>query len=104
MRKATKHHRLRHPARGLLSIAVACVAALVATSARADGVVDLPVAGGVERVLYLAPARPTALLDLVTVSGGLPAKSGPCEAMAEHGFYGVESDAVRQIAGWIKSH
>lgn len=270
MRKATKHHRLRHPTRGLLSITVVFVAALVATSARADGVVDLPVAGGVERVLYLAPARPTAVLvmltggdgvvalqpdgrvgrpgnflvrtrqqwvdqgfavaipdvpstlsnlttgrldpgyadivrqvvafahgrsgapvwlvgtsrgtvaaasgaahltdheiaglvltstvtrpgngspetvfganlvavhvpvlivshegdrcrltppsdrlqikaslsgapvvDIVTVSGGLPAKSGPCEAMAEHGYYGVESDAVSRIAAWIKSH
>jgi hypothetical protein len=70
MRKATKHHRLRR--RGLLSIAVVFVTALVATAASADGtVVDLPVAGGVERVLYLAPARPAAVLVMFTGGDGV---------------------------------
>ena len=72
MRKATKHHQPR--VRGLLTIAVVFVAALVATSARAAGsVVDLPVAGGVERVLYLAPARPTAVLVMFTGGDGIVA-------------------------------
>ena len=36
-------------------------------------VVDLPVAGGVERVLYLAPARPTAVLVMFTGGDGIVA-------------------------------
>lgn len=43
-------------------------------------------------------------VEIATVSGGLPPVSEPCEAKAEHGFYGIESDVVAQIAAWIKSN
>ena len=43
-------------------------------------------------------------VEIATLTGGLPPKSGPCEAMSEHGFYGIEPQAVGEIAAWIKSH
>ncbi|MGH7035130.1 MAG: hypothetical protein ACREFL_15465 [Stellaceae bacterium] len=39
--------------------------------------------------------------EIITVSGGLPPRSQPCEAFAPHGFYGVEDDIVRRILAWI---
>lgn len=38
---------------------------------------------------------------LITVKGGLPPKSGPCEPLSEHGFYGKEAETVAAIAGWM---
>ena len=38
------------------------------------------------------------------MTGGLPPISPPCEAMAEHGFYGIEDQVVAQISGWIKAN
>ena len=38
------------------------------------------------------------------VSGGRLAKSKPCDALSEHGFYGIESKTVDRIASFIKSN
>jgi len=38
---------------------------------------------------------------LVTVNGGKPAESGPCEPLAQHGFYGREAQTVDAIAAWM---
>lgn len=38
---------------------------------------------------------------VVSVSGGLPAQSKPCEAMSPHGFLGREADTVDVIAKWM---
>ena len=43
-------------------------------------------------------------VEIATLGGGLPPKSGPCEAKAEHGYYGIEAQAVGAIAAWIKRH
>jgi two-component system OmpR family response regulator len=43
-------------------------------------------------------------VELTLLAGGLPAKSDPCEAMAEHGFFGIESEAVDKIAGFVKKY
>ena len=43
-------------------------------------------------------------VDVLMVSGGLPPISEPCEAKAEHGFYGIETTVVPQIANWIKAN
>jgi len=42
--------------------------------------------------------------EVQMVSGGLPPISDPCEAMAEHGFYGIEDQVVAQISNWIKAN
>ncbi|MBV8032279.1 MAG: hypothetical protein JO035_12290 [Betaproteobacteria bacterium] len=43
-------------------------------------------------------ARPFAL---VTVNGGFPPKSDPCEPFSAHGYYGKEAPTVDAIAGWM---
>jgi pimeloyl-ACP methyl ester carboxylesterase len=38
---------------------------------------------------------------LISVSGGLPPQSDPCEAMSPHGFIGKEAETVKAIAQWM---
>lgn len=38
---------------------------------------------------------------LISVSGGLPAQSAPCEALSEHGFLGREGETVEAIVNWM---
>jgi hypothetical protein len=37
-------------------------------------------------------------------SGGNAPVSGPCDARAQHGYFGIEASVVKTIADWIKSH
>jgi pimeloyl-ACP methyl ester carboxylesterase len=39
---------------------------------------------------------------LVSVEGGAPARSGPCEAFSAHGYLGVEGPTVRAITPWLQ--
>jgi len=38
---------------------------------------------------------------LVSVKGGLPPQSDPCQAMSAHGFLGREAETVDAIVGWM---
>ena len=38
---------------------------------------------------------------LISVKGGKPNKSGVCDSLSAHGFYGKESETVDAIAGWM---
>ena len=38
---------------------------------------------------------------LVSVKGGAPAQSGPCEAMSAHGYLGKEPETVAAIVAWM---
>jgi len=38
---------------------------------------------------------------LISVSGGKPAESDPCEPQAAHGFYGKEAETTDAISGWM---
>ena len=38
---------------------------------------------------------------LISVRGGNPPKSGPCDPFSPHGFFGVEGPTVRAIVGWM---
>ena len=38
---------------------------------------------------------------LISVSGGLPPQSKPCDALSAHGFLGREADTVSAIAKWM---
>lgn len=51
-----------------------------------------------------AALKASPKVDVQMVSGGLPPISDPCEAKAEHGFYGIEDQVVAQISGWIKAN
>ena len=43
-------------------------------------------------------------MDVVLLSGGDTPKSDPCEAMSQHGFLGIEGQAVDAIAKFIKAN
>jgi hypothetical protein len=40
---------------------------------------------------------------LIAVSGG-KVRSGPCDALSPHGYFGIEDQVVPLIAAWIKAH
>jgi hypothetical protein len=42
-----------------------------------------------------------ARYPLVSVRGGKPPQSGPCDPFAPHGFFGKEAETVDAIAGWM---
>ena len=37
-------------------------------------------------------------------SGGSAPVTGPCDAKAQHGYFGIEASVVKTIVDWIKSH
>jgi len=41
--------------------------------------------------------------ELLAVSGG-SLRSGPCDALSPHGYYGIEDQVVPPIIAWIKAH
>jgi hypothetical protein len=56
---------------------------------------------GCEHTPYAAAERLAARHDLVSVSGGKPPESGPCDPFSAHGYFGVEGPTVDAIAGWM---
>ena len=52
---------------------------------------------------YREAARVTRypLVALITVHGGKPPESGPCEPRSNHGFFGREAQTVDAIAAWM---
>lgn len=50
---------------------------------------------------YGAAKRLGDRFPLISVSGGLPPLSQPCEAMSAHGFLGKEPDTAGAIANWM---
>ena len=50
---------------------------------------------------YLDAARLGRRFPLVSVKGGKPPESGPCEPFAAHGFFGKEAETVDAIAAWM---
>jgi hypothetical protein len=50
---------------------------------------------------YSEAARLGRQYPLVTVHGGKPPESGPCDPLAPHGFFGKEAETVDAIAAWM---
>ena len=44
------------------------------------------------------------VVEVQQFSGGTPPRSTPCEAFAQHGFYGLEDEVVSAAANWIVAH
>lgn len=63
-----------------------------------DACVATPPSDAPRLLAALAAARPK---KLQTFSGGLPPRSAPCEAFAQHGFLGVEPQVMNAIADFI---
>lgn len=45
-----------------------------------------------------------AAVSVMKFTGGKPPQSGPCDALAPHGFYGLDAEVVKRITGWIGQH
>ena len=56
---------------------------------------------GCDSTAYDHIPRGVAAFPLVSVKGGKPPESGPCEPFAAHGFYGKEAETVDAIAAWM---
>lgn len=50
---------------------------------------------------YSTAERLAKSFPLISVSGGLPRQSGPCEPLSAHGYLGKEGETVRAIAAWM---
>jgi hypothetical protein len=50
---------------------------------------------------YSDAARLSDKYPLITVYGGAPPQSGPCDAFSAHGYLGKESETVEQIVNWM---
>ncbi|MGH7853073.1 MAG: alpha/beta hydrolase [Candidatus Binatia bacterium] len=50
---------------------------------------------------YGEAARLSDKYPLISVFGGPPPQSGPCDAFSQHGFLGKESETVEQIVNWM---
>ena len=54
-----------------------------------------------ELTLYSDAARLSEKYPLISVFGGSPPQSGPCDAFSQHGYLGKESETVEQIVNWM---
>lgn len=50
---------------------------------------------------YSSASRLADRFPLISVSGGLPPQSKPCEAMSQHGYLGKEAETVDAMTKWI---
>jgi hypothetical protein len=50
---------------------------------------------------YGDAARLADKYPLISVFGGTPPQSGPCDPFSAHGFFGKESETVAQIVNWM---
>jgi len=41
--------------------------------------------------------------ELLSFDGGDPPQSGPCDARAAHGYFGIDTEVVTAIVAWIKA-
>jgi len=76
------------------------VPALIVSHAK-DGCDITPAADAPKLRKGLTNAKP---VDVVLLSGGDPPRSVPCEAMSQHGFLGIEGQAVDAIAEFIRAN
>jgi len=54
-----------------------------------------------EQTPYASAVRLADRYPLVSVNGGKPAESGPCEPYAAHGYFGREAETAAAIAAWM---
>ncbi len=50
---------------------------------------------------YSGASRLADRFPLISVSGGLPPQSGPCDPLSAHGYFGKEAETVASIALWL---
>ncbi len=57
---------------------------------------------GCPQTPYYSAKRLAETYTLITVSGGRPPESGPCDPLAAHGFFGQEAQTVEAVKNWIR--
>ncbi len=70
-------------------------------SHRKDGCEITPAADAPKLKARLTAAKPT---EIVLLDGGAPPLSAPCEAKSQHGFLGIEDEAIATIARFVKAN
>jgi pimeloyl-ACP methyl ester carboxylesterase len=68
---------------------------------RKDGCKESPASGASKLKARLTKS---AKVEVVVLDGGKPPKSIPCEALSQHGYFGIEDKAVGAIAKFIKAN
>jgi pimeloyl-ACP methyl ester carboxylesterase len=87
---------------GVASMALPRVAApTLIVSHRKDGCDITPAADADKLKRRLTGARK---VEVVLLDGGSPPQSDPCEAKSQHGFLGIEGQAVDAIARFVKAN
>jgi predicted dienelactone hydrolase len=66
-----------------------------------DGCAITPAADAAKLTKALSGSKK---VEVILMEGGSPPESDPCEAKSEHGFLGIEGDAVAKIANFIKAN
>ncbi len=93
--------RQSHP-HGVASMRLSAITApTLIVSHRNDGCDITPASDAPKLTKALTKSRK---VDVVLLDGGNAPKSEPCQALAQHGFYGIEDRAVARIAQFIKAN
>lgn len=101
--RAKPHWNIRqsHP-NGVASMRLSAVTVpTLILSHRKDGCDITPAADAPKLTKALSNSRK---VDVVLLDGGSPPQSDPCEAKSEHGFLGIEGQAIARIATFIKAN
>ncbi len=53
--------------------------------------------------ILVGKLKAASLLALLTLSGGSPPETGPCEPFSPHGYFGIGQKVVDAIAQWLIS-
>jgi pimeloyl-ACP methyl ester carboxylesterase len=87
---------------GVASMALAGITMpVLVVSHKNDGCDITPASDAPKLTGKLGKARK---VETVLLEGGSKPQSEPCEAKAEHGFFGIEDKAVSAIAAFVKAN
>lgn len=93
--------RQSHP-HGVVSMQLSAITVpTLILSHRHDGCDITPASDASKLTKALTKSRK---VDVALLDGGNAPKSKPCQALAQHGFYGIEDQAVARIAQFIKAN
>ena len=86
---------------GVASMALGTIRLPVLVMSHAKDGCDITSASDTSKLkARLTNAKPT---KVVLLDGGRQPKSDPCEAFAQHGYFGIEDKAVSEIVAFVKS-
>lgn len=93
------HPKYSYPSNGVLGLGPEAVTVPVMVVAHAGDACELTPPSDAPSLLDSMVKSPRR--QLLLVEGGAPARSGACQAMAPHGFFGREGEVVAAMAAFI---